>query len=110
MTAPDERARCHLRAIHSGLSKTAVQLWFNWNVRLGEVINSTTQYGAVTAQDDEELLSQWDNLIASCSDQWAQLVGVSALTTAGMGPDEDGSDDEVDSDDGHNDEAEEALE
>lgn len=78
---------------------------------MGDVIKSTTQYGVVTPQDDAELLSQWNNLIAGCAAEWAQLVGVPAVTTAVIGPDgEESDDDDVDPGDEHEYEADEVLE
>lgn len=94
LEAPDVEQKCRLKALHSSLSQQSCRLWFSWNVRLADVIRSTSKYGVVSQQVDEDLLSQWRNLIGKCSDEWARLVGLPAVTTTAVGSDETDSEEE----------------
>lgn len=94
LEAPDVEEKCKLQAIHSSLSQQACCLWFSWHVKLADVITSTSKYGVVSEDVDEDLLSQWRNLIGKCSDEWARLVGLPAVTTTAVGSDETDSEEE----------------
>lgn len=94
MEAPDVKAHDRLESLHSGLSKQACRLWFSWHVQLADVITSTSKYGVLAEEVDQDLLSQWSNMIGSCSNEWERLVGRPAVTTTALGSDESESDEE----------------
>lgn len=48
----------------------------------------------VTAAVDQDLLSTWQNLIGRCSDEWALLVGLPAVTTPAIHADDDDEEDD----------------
>ncbi|EGG01013.1 uncharacterized protein MELLADRAFT_67295 [Melampsora larici-populina 98AG31] len=75
-------------SIYKGLSRISCRLWQRWSRGLSEVMHSTSQYVEQSANIDQNLMTQWEEMVARTSITFAEIIGVPMFIAH-----EDGEDD-----------------
>ncbi|EGG03357.1 uncharacterized protein MELLADRAFT_109383 [Melampsora larici-populina 98AG31] len=63
-------------SLQFGMAKRACKLWISWKWGIEDVLLRTAAYLQLPDGFDHELLSNWNQLVTSCPEQWAHMIGM----------------------------------